>query len=135
MVDMERQHIREGFHTVTPYLSVRDASALIAFLDAVFAAEERRRDLRLDGTIMNAEMRIGDSVVELSQVVTDREATPAALHVYVRDTDATYQRALAAGATSLYVPTEMDYGERSAGVSDSNGNRWYFATYRGEKAS
>ena len=84
---------------------------------------------------MNAELRIGDSVVELSQAVTDQKTTPAALHVYVRDTDAAYQRALAVGATSLYAPTEMDYGERSAGVSDSNGNRWYFATYRGETAS
>ncbi len=132
---MERWHIRDGFHTVTPYLSVHDAPGLIAFLDAVFTAEERRRDLRPDGTIMNAEVRIGDSVVELSQVAAGESTTPAAPHVYVRNTDATYRRALAAGATSLYAPRETDYGERSAGVSDGNRNRWYFATYRGANAS
>ncbi len=127
----DRQHIRDDFHTVTPYLSVPDAEGLITFLIAVFDAEVRRRDTRPDGTLLNAEVRIDDSIIELSQATPEWGATPAALHVYVRDTDAAYRRALDAGATSLYAPAEMDYGERSAGVRDSNGNRWYFATFHG----
>lgn len=130
----DRQHIRDDFHTVTPYLTVSDAERLISFLVAVFDAEVRRRDPRPDGTLMNAEIRIGDSIIELSQATLASEATPAALHVYVRDTDAAYRRALGAGATSLYEPAEMDYGERSAGVRDTNGNLWYFATFHAEAA-
>jgi PhnB protein len=127
----DRGHIRTGFRTVTPYLIVEGAADLIAFAVAALGAEEVRRDLRPDGTIMNAEIRVGDSIVELAEAGEAWPARPGALHVYVPDTDATYRRALAAGATSLYAPAEMDYGERSAGVQDPTGNHWYIATFRG----
>lgn len=126
-------HVRTGFRTVTPYLIVREAPHLIDFLVGVLDAEEVRRDLQPDGAIKNAEMRVGDAIIELAEA---REgvwpARPGTLHVYVRDTDATYRRALAAGATSLYAPADMPYGERSAGVQDATGNHWFFATYTGE---
>ena len=127
-------HIRPGFHTVTPYVIVRDAPRLIAFMVQALDAEEIRRDLRPDGTVMNAEVRIGDSIVELAEAGEQWPARPGALHVYIRDTDATYRRALAAGGTSLYAPAEMPYGERSAGVQDPTGNHWYFATYTASTA-
>lgn len=127
----DRRHIRADFHTVTPYLIVADAAHLIAFAVATFGAAEIRRDLRPDGTIMNAEIGIGDSIVELADAGAAWPARQGALHVYVRDTDDTYRRALDAGATSLYEPADMDYGERSAGVTDPTGNHWYIATYRG----
>jgi PhnB protein len=128
------QYIRDGFRAVTPYLIVHDAPGLIDFMVQVLDAEEIRRDLRPDGAIMNAEVRIGDSVVELAEAGDDWPPRPGALHVYLRDTDATYRRALAANATSLYEPADMPYGERSAGVQDPSGNHWYFATYTGQMA-
>jgi PhnB protein len=127
-----RSHIRTGFHTVTPYLTVQGAAGLLAFIAQVFGGEELRRDLRADGMIMNAEIKIGDSVLELAEAHGEWEALPGALHVYVPDTDAVYERALVAGATTLYAPADMDYGERSAGVRDQRGNSWYIATYLGE---
>ena len=123
------RYIREGFNTVTPYLIVQDAPRLIDFMVQTLDAEEVRRDLRTDGTIMNAEVRIGDSIVELAEAGEQWPARPGALHVYLRDADATYRRALAAGGASLYEPADMPYGERSAGVQDPTGNHWYFATY------
>lgn len=124
--------IRPGFNSVTPYLIVDDALALIAFMRDVFDAQEIRRDLHKDGSIMNVEMKLGSSVVELSQGSANWPSSPCSLHVYVADTDAAYARALAAGATVLYEPADMPYGERSAGVRDSNGNNWFIATYQGE---
>jgi uncharacterized glyoxalase superfamily protein PhnB len=124
------KHIREGFNTVTPYLIVEGAVQLIDFMVRVFGAEEIRRDLHPNGTIMNAEIRIGDSVVELAEAGDAWSPMPGALHVYVQDTDDVYHRALQAGAISLYPPADMDYGERSAGVKDPVGNHWYLATYQ-----
>ncbi|HYF63641.1 MAG TPA: VOC family protein [Herpetosiphonaceae bacterium] len=100
----------------------------------MFAAEEIRRDLHPDGSIMNAELRIGDSILELSQSSAQWGATPAALHIYLPDTDAAYRRALEAGAASLYEPADMPYAERSAGVRDPFGNVWYIATFQPERA-
>jgi uncharacterized glyoxalase superfamily protein PhnB len=126
------RYTRPGFATVTPYLIVHDAPRLIDFLVQVFGAEELRRDLHQDGSIMNAEVRVGTSLVELAEASDTWPAVPAALHVYVPDTDAVYARALAAGAVSPYEPVDMPYGERSAGVKDAGGNQWFLATYQEE---
>jgi PhnB protein len=119
-----------GFSTITPYLIVRNAPWLIEFLVEIFGAQELRRDLHTDGSIMNAELRIGASIVELAEARETWPAFPAALHVYLPDTDATYAKALAAGASSLYAPADMPYGERSAGIQDPCGNHWFLATYQ-----
>lgn len=123
-------YTRPGFGTVTPYLIVRNAPRLIEFLVEVFGARELRRDLHADGSIMNAELLIGTSVVELAEAGETWPAFPAALHTYLPDTDATYAKALAAGASSLYAPADMPYGERSAGIQDPCGNHWFLATYQ-----
>jgi PhnB protein len=122
-------YIRTGFRTVTPYLIVHQVTRVIDFMMDVFRAEELRRDLYPDGTIMNVEMRLGDSIIELAEASTVWPAMPSGLHVYVPNTDETFQRAIAAGAQELYAPAEMPYGERSAGVKDPSGNHWYIATY------
>ena len=127
------KHVRTGFRTVTPYLIVQGAARLIEFMVEALGAEEIRRDLMPDGRIMNAEVRIGDSIVELAEASGEWPAMPGGLHVYVTDTDAVYRRALQAGATSLYEPADMSYGERSAGVKDPSGNHWYLATYQEEE--
>lgn len=122
------------YHSVTPYLTVTGIPELIAFLTHAFnaAEEEKGRQLRADGSVWHTVVRIGDSLIEMSEPSGDYPAQPSALHVYVDDTDLTYQQALAAGATSLYEPADMDYGERSAGVRDRSGNQWYIATYQGQ---
>lgn len=122
----------EGYHTVTPYLAVADVAHLIDFLKQTFDAEETERLTRPDGTTYHAEVRIGDSTVMMGEPAGDAEEspeTPGTLYVYVEDTDATYARALQAGATSIMEPTDMFWGDRNAGVQDAFGNLWYVATH------
>jgi PhnB protein len=118
-----------GYSTVSPYLNVVGADRLIDFMQQVFDAQEQERILRSDGVIMHAEVRIGDSVVMLGEVGEGMPATPAMLHVYVPDADAAYQRALAAGATSVQAPADQPHGDRLGGARDDFGNFWWFATH------
>ena len=118
----------EGYQSVIPYLHVNGAAKLIAFMKEVFDAQEIAIYPRPDGTVGHAALRIGDSVVELADVSPDWPVMPCALQVYVPDTDAAYQRALKAGATSIIEPADQFYGDRTASVKDNCGNNWYIAT-------
>jgi PhnB protein len=109
--------IREGWHSVTPRLVVHDAAKLIQFLKQAFGATG---DLRTDIPFV---MRIGDSLVMVSSVGS-RAAMPACLYLYVDDIDATYQRALEAGAVPHEKPGDMPYGDRRGMVEDPCGNIW-----------
>ncbi len=122
------QYIPDGFHAVTPYLVIQGAARLIDFLKAAFGAEELYRGARPDGTIPHALVRIGDSMVEMGEPVEASKVMRAMLHLYVPDTDAVYQRALAAGATPVAEPANQFYGDRVAGVADPCGNLWYIST-------
>ena len=119
----------DGYHTVTPYLVVDGAARLIDFLTEVFDAEETERFDASGGRIGHAELRIGDSRVMLADAHDGHEPQSAMLHVYVDDADATYQRALAAGAVSVQAPADQFYGDRSGGVRDECGNLWWIATH------
>lgn len=121
--------IPKGYHTVIPYLTVDGVERLIDFLARVFGAEETERIKRPDGSVGHAEVRIGDSVIMLGQVRDQWTPMPAALYIYVPDTDATYERALHAGATSTMEPADQFYGDRNAGVADPWGNQWWIATH------
>lgn len=123
--------LREGFHSLTPYLIVPGAAQFIEFAKEVFGAEERLRVPTGDGRIMHAELRIGDSMIELSDGNEQHPPRPAAIHVYVPAADGVYRRALDAGSTSLHPLEEMPYGERSGSVKDPFGNHWYIATHHG----
>lgn len=123
------KHIPDGFHTVTPYLTVQGADRLLDFVKAVFDAEEVLCMKRPDGTISHAAVKIGDSMVELAEAQAQWTPMPGAIHLYVKDTDAVYERALQSGATSLQKPADMYYGERSAAIQDPAGNHWYIATH------
>lgn len=129
-----RQFTPDGYHTVTPYLTIQGAGRLIDFVRQAFGAEEIERMQRPDGTIAHAAVRIGDSIVEMAEARGEWPAMPGALHLYVPDVDATYRRALQLGATSLHEPKDMEYGERGAGLRDLAGNNWYIATYTGHTA-
>src|SRR6266511_6228386 len=104
--------IPEGYHTVTPYLVVQGVPKLIDFLKQAFDAQEIMRMPRPDGTIMHAEVRVGDSAVMMGEARGEFKPMPGSLYLYVDDTDATYQRALQAGATSLMEPADQFYGDR-----------------------
>jgi PhnB protein len=121
--------IPSGYHTVTPYLIVRDAAQLIEFLKQAFDAQDSVRMARPDGRIMHAEVRIGDSVVMMGEPGDETQLRPCMIHLYVDDADAAYQRALQAGASSVREPANQFYGDRSAGVKDAFGNHWWIATH------
>jgi PhnB protein len=119
---------REGFNSVTPYLAVRRAAELIDFVKEAFEATETLRARGSAGGI-HAEVRIGDSMVMIGGgPEVEFEETPAAIHLYVKDVDTVYRRALEAGATSLAEPVDHEYGERGASLKDLAGNHWYIAT-------
>ncbi len=96
--------IPDGYHTVTPYLIVPGAAELIEFTRHAFGAEERFRMAGPDGTVMHAEIQIGDSVVMVSDGSPEHPPMPGVLHFYVEDMDAVYGNALAAGAESFASP-------------------------------
>lgn len=120
--------IPEGYHTVTPYIVVDDVDRLIDFLQAAFDAREKERIPTQAGPTGHAEVVIGDSHVMMGRTGEEIPALPCMLYVYVPDTDATYARALAAGASSLQEPADMFYGDRNASVKDPTGNLWTIAT-------
>jgi PhnB protein len=128
--------IPEGHHSLTPYLVAQDAPGLIDFVKSAFGAEEDSRSIGSAGGI-HAEVRIGDSRLMIGGggpgLSWRGESYPTALHVYVEDTDAVYQRALKAGGESIDAPKDQPYGERGASVKDQFGNHWYIATFKGEK--
>ncbi|MCU1337494.1 MAG: Glyoxalase/bleomycin resistance protein/dioxygenase [Bryobacterales bacterium] len=122
--------IREGFHTITPYITVPDGAELIEFLKSTFGAEELLRHQSPAG--FHAEVRIGDSMLMIGSGESVRgHEKIGAFHVYVPDCDAVYDRAIEAGATSMGAPSDHHYGERAGYVKDSAGNHWYIATHLG----
>lgn len=125
---MPVSHVPDGFRAVTPFLTVAGAPALIRFLKDAFDAEVLDDHRERDGTVRHAALRVFDSMVEVSEAQSEWPPMPAALHLYVRDADAIFARAVAAGADVLFEPMDMPYGERSGGVKDCCGNHWYVAT-------
>jgi PhnB protein len=125
---VNRTMAAEGYHSVNPFLFVDGAEELIAFLGTAFGGVETERLARSDGRIGHAEVRIGDSVVTVSEASETFPARPCAHYVFVDDVNAIYERALAADASGLREPTDQFYGNREAGVVDPWGNVWWIAT-------
>lgn len=128
--------IPDGYHSVQPYLIVKNTGSAIDFYTKAFGAKERLR-MEKDGRVGHAEIEIGDSCVMLADETPEMRAfspehyggSPISLMVYVRDCDAVYAQALAAGAKSEREPTDQFYGDRMAGVLDPFGYRWYIGTH------
>jgi uncharacterized glyoxalase superfamily protein PhnB len=131
--------IPRGYHTVTPHLTVRGAAEAIDFYARAFGARERGRMPGPDGKgIMHAELQIGNSVVFLADEFPDMGCrapqtlggTTGTLHLYVRDVDRAFQRAVGAGAEIRMPVTDMFWGDRYAKVADPFGHEWGLATHK-----
>jgi PhnB protein len=117
-----------GYSTASPYLVVDGASATIDFLADVFAAEELRRFPDDDGKLVHAEVLLDDAVLMIADASEGWPAVPSYVQVYVRDVDATFRRALEAGATSVQEPVKKGDDDKRGGVKDAGGTTWWIAT-------
>jgi PhnB protein len=128
--------IPDGYHSIQPYLIVKDAAAAIDFYKKAFGANERLR-MENNGRIGHAEIEIGDSCVMLADEHPQIGAyssehfggSPVSLMIYVTDCDSVYAQALKAGAKSEREPADQFYGDRMAGVVDPFGLKWYIGTH------
>jgi len=122
--------IPDGFHTVTPYLTVRGAAEVIDFLKRAFKAETMHEPFkRPDGKIMHAAIKIGDSIVMLGEENEQMKAQPSSLYLYVPNVDSVFQQAVKAGGKTVMEPMDMFYGDRCGAVKDPSGNDWTIATH------
>jgi uncharacterized glyoxalase superfamily protein PhnB len=133
-VERKVSPIREGFRTITPYLVVSDVHAEAAFLQQAFGAAGNIFGLGSQGGF-HAEYQIGESRIMVGGggegSAWKGEAFPGSIHLYVENVDAVYERALQAGATSLYAPMDQPYGDRECGIRDTGGNQWFVGTRLG----
>jgi PhnB protein len=125
---MESSYKPEGYNSVSPYLVVNGADTTIKFLIEVFSAVELRQIPDDAGKLTHAEVRIDDTVVMMADGGDGWPPIPAHVHIYVSDVDATYKRAIAAGAMSVQEPIKKDDEDKRGGVKDAGGTTWWIAT-------
>ena len=121
-------HVPKGLQTVNVYLHPLRAEPLIGFMTRAFGASDVQKHASPDGVIQHAQLRIGDTVVEMGEAHGPYQPMPTRFYLYVPDADAVYRRALGAGATSISEPADQPFGDRMGGVKDVFGNEWYVAT-------
>lgn len=133
---MTSKPVPDNYHTLTPYLLVNEVEQVIEFLKLAFDAQVNYVVRRPDGTINDAEVQIGDSLVLLGQPIAsplqlmEIRPMPASLYVYVPNCDAVYKKAVDAGGLPVKVPSDMDHiSDRYCGVKDPGGNIWWIATH------
>jgi uncharacterized glyoxalase superfamily protein PhnB len=128
---MPAKPIPDGYHSVTPYLTVRGAGKVIEFLKQAFGAKLSHEPIkRPDGSIMHAQVMIGDSRIMIAEENEMARATISTLYLYVPNVDSVYQQAVKAGGAKVMEPMDMFYGDRSGGVKDPSGNSWFIATHK-----
>lgn len=125
---MSGAHKPEGYNSVSPYLIVDGAARTIEFLQRAFGAVELRRFPDPSGKVVHAEVRIDDTVVMLADSAEGWPPVPSHVHVYVRDVDAIYKRALEAGASSIQEPVKKEDEDKRSGVKDAGGTTWWIST-------
>ena len=122
--------IPDGFTSITPYVTVTGVAKLIEFLEKSFDGKVEERMEGPTGTVMHAQVRIRGSVVMMGEASEQWKAMPGQIYLYVEDIDNLYNRAMAAGGTSVREPTDEFYGDRVGGVKDPAGNIWWIATHK-----
>lgn len=131
------QPIPEGFHSITPHIVCRDASAAIDFYKRAFGATEIMRLPGAEGKLIHASIRIGDSIVMMTDEMpqwgavgpAELKRSPVTVHLYVTDVDAVFAKAVAAGATATMPVTDMFWGDRYGTLRDPFGHSWAIATH------
>lgn len=134
---MSVKPIPENYHTLTPYMTVRDASRAIEFYKKAFGATERGIMKGPDGKVMHAEIMIGDSIVMLGDEFPEFGAvspestggSSMGLHIYVKDVDAAFDRAVKAGARVEIPVSDQFWGDRYGRLKDPFGHKWSIATH------
>ena len=129
--------IPDGYHAVTAYLCIDGASAAIDFYTKVFGAKERMRMPAPGGKVGHAEIVIGDSALMLADEFPEMGffapkagvGLPVNMHLYVKDVDAVFQRAIAAGAEVVRAIEDKFYGDRTGSLKDPFGHVWHLATH------
>ena len=135
---MPTQPIPPGFHTVTPYLAIKNALAALEFYKKAFGATERFRMLMPDGRLAHAEIQVGDSIIMMCDEFPEHGGkspqtlggSPVYLYLYVEDVDAFYNKAVAAGAKASKPIMDQFYGDRSGLLEDPFGHQWWIATHK-----
>ena len=130
--------IPEGYHSVTPYLSVKGAADAIEFYKKAFGATEIMRMAAPGGKIGHAEIQIGDSRIMLADEYPEMGfvspqtvgGSPVMIHLYVDDVDVTFNQAVRAGATATKPLEDQFYGDRAGGLKDPFGHLWYVSTHK-----
>jgi PhnB protein len=130
--------IPAGHHTVAPYLAIKDAAKALEFYKKAFGATESYKLLLPDGRLGHGEIRLGDSLIMLSDEFPEYGGkapqalggSPVSIHLYVEDVDAFFKRALAAGAKARKPVTDQFYGDRSGQLEDPFGHLWWVATHK-----
>jgi PhnB protein len=134
---MSVKPVPDGYHTLTPFLTIRDAAKAIEFYKAAFGAQERGVMKAPDGKVMHAELKIGDSIVMLSDEFPDfGSISPQALggsasglHIYLDNVDAAFDRAVKAGAQVEMPVMDQFWGDRFGSLKDPFGHKWSIATH------
>jgi len=137
---MTVQAVPTGYHTLTPYMTVRDAARAIEFYKQAFGAVERGAMKGPDGKVMHAELLIGDSIVMLADEqpqfgALSPQSTGGAgmgLHIYVEDVDSAFDRAVQAGAKVEMPVGDMFWGDRYGKLADPFGHKWSIATHKAD---
>jgi PhnB protein len=121
--------VPKGYHTVTPYLLIKGVAQLMPFLQRAFDAKVIDRMDGPGGKVMHASLQIGDSRVMMGEAHGEWQPMPCMIYLYVKDADATYKKALKAGAKSIMEPVDQFWGDRHGGVVVKWGNQWWMSTH------
>ena len=135
---MSAKPIPEGYHTLTPHMTVRDAARAIEFYKQAFGAIEKGVMKGPDGKVMHAELRIGDSIFMLADEFPEfgsmspqsTGGSGMGLHIYTEDVDSAFDRAVKAGAAVEMPVTDMFWGDRYGKLADPFGHKWSIATHK-----
>jgi PhnB protein len=125
---MKVNPIPEGYHTITPYLAVHHVKQTISFLKQAFDAKEIQVHSLPNGQIMNAEIKVGNSMIMLGEKPAEQKVWTAMLYMYVEDIDDVFKKAIKAGGKLVMEPVDHFYGDRSGAIEDPSGNQWWIAS-------
>jgi PhnB protein len=137
---MSVQAIPKGYHTITPFMTVRDAARAIEFYKQAFGAKERGVMKGPEGKVMHAELVIGDSIIMLADEFPEfgslspqsTGGSGTGLHIYIEDVDSAFDRAVKAGATVEMPVADMFWGDRYGKLRDPFGHKWSIGTHKAD---